>query len=541
MTAVPAVQQEDAYSCLDLLWVKFRAVRLLRQTHFKPQLLYAHGLVVVKQGEGHITLDLGMHRLDPDTVRFIAPGQTIGFSEEQGSKLEVYLFTFDLHWDQEVPPNRRVWPLPGVVAVKPDHALYQLCEAVSGCSRSGQALERFSGQTHFQKLLSWIFNHIRREKKQDSRLAMDRTRSYMESHYSESITIDQLARMAEVSPKYYVSLFKKTYGKTAIDYLTGVRVNRAKQLMLQEDMRLKDIAYRVGYNDEYYFSRMFKKEVGISPTAYLRKRRQKVVAYSATVLGQLLALQIMPYAAPLHPKWTSYYYTQYRYDIPLHLSGYRFNEDWEANLDVLKQARMDCIISTDQLHPPEKERLEQLAPVHVVPLYERGWRDQLADIAAIVNADDEARVWLERYDEHAARVRERLHEALQGETVLIVSLYNDRFFLFPSIGMRDVFADLALRAPEGAAAYGGNKCVSLAELSALEADHILLNVRQESVTLDHWERLRTTEAWQDVRAVRRGCVHHISSDPWREYSAHAAMRMVQDVYERLCDSRALDA
>lgn len=538
MLAMSDDKYEEAYLSLDQLWLKFRAARILRREHFKPQLLYTHGLIVVKQGEGQMTLDLGLHRLKQEAVRFVRPGQTIGFSEERGSRLEVYLLTFDLHWDEDAPQCRRELPLPGEVAINPDHALYQLCESLIGSSRCERALERFRGQTFFQELLTWMFSHTSREGKLDSRLALDRARSYVESHYSENITIEQLARMAELSPKYFVTLFKKTYGKTAIDYLTEVRVNRAKQLMLQEAVRLKDVAYRVGYNDEFYFSRMFKKEVGVSPTAYLRKRRQKVVAYSATVLGQLLALQIMPYAAPLHPKWTSYYYTQYRHDIPLHLSCYRFNEDWEANLDVLRQARMDCIISTDQLHPPEKERLEQLAPVHVVPLYERGWRDQLAAIAAIVNRTDEARVWLERYDEQAARVRERLRETLQDETVLIVSLYNDRFFLFPTVGMRDVFADLALQAPDGAAAYGGNECISLAELSALDADHILLNVRQESVTLNHWERLRTTEAWQDVRAVRRGRVHHISSDPWREYSAHAAMRMVQDVYERLCDSRA---
>ncbi|MDF2723384.1 MAG: AraC family transcriptional regulator, partial [Paenibacillus sp.] len=374
MPAIPTGKQDEAYLSLDHLWLKFRSARVLQQEHFKPQLLYAHGLIVVKQGEGRMTLDLGSCRLHSDAVRFVAPGQTVGFCEEQGAKLEVYLFTFDLHWDDDLPQSRCTFPLQGEVAVKSDSMLVQLCESLCGCSRSEQARERFRGQTHFQELMSWIFHHTRQEGKEDSRAAMDRTRRYVESHYSESITIEQLARMAEISPKYYVSLFKKTYGKTAIDYLTEVRVNMAKQLMLQEGVRLKDVAYQVGYNDEFYFSRMFKKEVGVSPTVYLKNRRQKIVAYSATVLGQLLALKVLPYAAPLHPKWTSYYYTKYRHDIPLHLSGYRFNKDWEANLGILEQVQLDCIISNDQLQPLEKERLTQLAPVHVVPLYERNWR-----------------------------------------------------------------------------------------------------------------------------------------------------------------------
>lgn len=537
MPVIFTEKQEEAFLSLDHLWLKFRTARALQQEHFKPQLLYAHGLIVVRQGEGHMTLDLSTHRLYPEAVRFVSPGQTIGFSEEPRTKLEVYLITFDVQWDEDAAQNRRTFPLQGEVGIKGDNTLIQLCDHLCSCSRSEMALERFRGQVHFQELMSWILHHTRQEGKYDSRAAMDRTRSYMASHYTESITIEQLARMAEISPKYYVSLFKKTYGKTAIDFLTEVRVNRAKQLMLQEGVRLKDIAYQVGYNDEFYFSRMFKKEVGVSPTVYLKNRRQKIVAYSATVLGQLLALKIMPYAAPLHPKWTSYYYTRYRHDIPLHLSGYRFNEDWEANVDVLEKAQMDCIISTDQLQPLEKERLTRLAPVHVVPLYEHHWRDQLMAIAGIVGASDEASMWLDRYNHKLQLVRERLHEVLQGETVLIVSLLNDRFFLFPSIGMRDVFTDLALEAPTGAAAYGSNQCISLEELTQLDADYILLNIRHESVTLNHWEHLRTTEAWQDVKAVRRGRVYQISSDPWREYSAHAIERMVQEVYERLCENR----
>ncbi|MDT2302956.1 AraC family transcriptional regulator [Paenibacillus larvae] len=95
----------------------------------------------------------------------------------------------------------------------------------------------------------------------DSRTALDRTRSYMDNHYNENLTIEQLAHMAEVSPKYFVDLFKKTYGKSAMDYVTEVRVNSAKKLMVRSDARLRDIAHQVGYNDEFYFSRKFKKRL----------------------------------------------------------------------------------------------------------------------------------------------------------------------------------------------------------------------------------------------------------------------------------------
>ncbi|WP_240941392.1 AraC family transcriptional regulator [Paenibacillus sp. HB172176] len=521
---------------LDGLWFKFRSIRLLRHDGFQPQLLQAHALILANQGEGTITIHLDTHRLHGDAVRFIEPGQTIAFSEKKGEGLEVYLLLFDLHRDEGVSKEAA---LPSEIDIYGDHALHQLCESLMECSRSEHMIERFKGQSLFLELLTWILLHRRHCAANDSRTALDRTLSYIGANYKEVITIEQLARMAEISPKYYVSLFKKTYGKTAMDYVKEVRVNRAKRLMLQEGALLRDVAYQVGYHDEFYFSRIFKKEVGVSPMAYMKNRKQKIVAYSASVLGQLLALHMMPYAAPIHPKWTSYYYANYRHDIPLHLSCYRFNLDWETNIDALEESEepLDCIIATDQLQPPERDRLSQLSELHVVPLYSMCWREQLRAIAEIVHASEEASTWLERYDRRLCLVRERIHERLREETVLIVSLYQDQLYLFPSSGMRDMFEELQLQRPVGSETYGANQSVTPEELAALDADHLLFNIRQESVTLHYWEELRTKEVWQDMKAVRRNHVHAISSDPWREYSAYAMERMLEQAYERLYDNR----
>lgn len=526
-------KDEDTFLGLDHTWLKFRTAQLIQEGELAQQFISSYCMVVVKQGEGHLRIDLQTYRMQPDTVHVVVPGQTVGLCD--GQKTEMYFIAFDIQNDSSGVGVK--FPLVGELPVHIESALTQLCEQLCLSSRSESALERFRAQPLFLELIYWVMTHIRQDPKSDSRAAMDRTKSYIEAHFRESMTIEQLARMAEISPKYYVSLFKKTYGKTAIDYLTEVRVNMAKQLMLQTDVRLKDVAYQVGYNDEFYFSRMFKKEVGVSPTVYLKNRRQRIVAYSVAVLGQLLALKIMPYAAPLHPKWSSYYYNKYRTDIPLHLSGYRFNEDWETNVEALEHSQVDFIITTDQLATKEKERLSQIAPVHIVPLYDKSWQEQLHATAQIVGAFDEAVAWMEGYNRQVKLVRERLQEVLQNDNVLIASLLGDSFFLFPTRGMRDVFHDMGLQPPSGADHYADNQSLTLEELALLDADHLLLNIRQESETLQHWERIRTSASWQDLKVVRRNRVHLISSDPWREYSAYAMERMVQDIREHLCDNR----
>lgn len=62
-----------------------------------------------------------------------------------------------------------------------------------------------------------------------------------------------------------------------------------------------------------------------------------MAAYGKETMGHLIPLHHVPYAAALHPKWTAYYYKQFSSDIPVHLSAYRYNANWEENLHTLSK------------------------------------------------------------------------------------------------------------------------------------------------------------------------------------------------------------
>ena len=214
------IDQSASGLCLDSVWFKFRNARLMRQGQFQPQLLQSYGLIIAKQGDGMITVDLDTHRLHGEAVRFVELGQTIAFDEEKNEPLEIYLLLFDIHWDAQADGE---FPLRGEMEVYGDHALHQFCESLLEYSRSKLGTERFKGQSLFMGLLTWILHHTRQAVTEDSRASMDRTLSYLEANFKEVITIEQLARMAKISPKYYVSLFKKTYGKTAMGFIQASR------------------------------------------------------------------------------------------------------------------------------------------------------------------------------------------------------------------------------------------------------------------------------------------------------------------------------
>ncbi|WP_163183241.1 response regulator [Neobacillus sedimentimangrovi] len=93
-------------------------------------------------------------------------------------------------------------------------------------------------------------------------------KEFIEAHFAESITLEQVAEYVELSPYYFSKLFKDRFGMTFIDYLTELRIKQAKMMIVDQGKSLKEICYSVGYKDPNYFSRVFKKHTGLSPTEY---------------------------------------------------------------------------------------------------------------------------------------------------------------------------------------------------------------------------------------------------------------------------------
>ncbi len=91
---------------------------------------------------------------------------------------------------------------------------------------------------------------------------------YMEDHYMEQLTLEEIASYVGVTPQHFSKIFKKEVGINYIEWLTNYRMDIAKELLIERKSAIKEICYQVGYTDPNYFSRIFKKIVGISPKEY---------------------------------------------------------------------------------------------------------------------------------------------------------------------------------------------------------------------------------------------------------------------------------
>ena len=97
--------------------------------------------------------------------------------------------------------------------------------------------------------------------------------TYIDEHFREKIYIEELSAMINVSPDYFTKMFKESIGKTPIDYINGMRVNSAMELLCTNEMSMNESADSIGFCNPNYFHKIFKQYMLTSPLAY-RKSAQ---------------------------------------------------------------------------------------------------------------------------------------------------------------------------------------------------------------------------------------------------------------------------
>ena len=107
------------------------------------------------------------------------------------------------------------------------------------------------------------------------RFEVDRTIAYMNSHFSEKITIDDLANQAARSSGHFSKIFKSVTGMTPMDYLSMIRIQKARNLLIHSMKSITEIAMECGFNTSSYFSSCFLEKYKTTPSAYRQNFQQK--------------------------------------------------------------------------------------------------------------------------------------------------------------------------------------------------------------------------------------------------------------------------
>ena len=134
-----------------------------------------------------------------------------------------------------------------------------------------------------KKRIEYVAQNIKniKEKRINNRLIL-KAIEYIQGNYKNKITLEDVANELNISPHYFSKLFKDEVGETFIDYITSLRIQKSKELLEESQLSGKEICFEIGYGDPNYFSRNFKRIVGITPTEYkeITKRKVKLRMYT---------------------------------------------------------------------------------------------------------------------------------------------------------------------------------------------------------------------------------------------------------------------
>jgi AraC-like DNA-binding protein/mannose-6-phosphate isomerase-like protein (cupin superfamily) len=240
-----------------------------------------HSFWLIVKGKGTFTINGTHYPVEPGKLIFFEPGMLVERRTDPEQPIEYYFLRF--HYT-ETYEEKEQWicrssaespfPLQGMYTVQNTPQLIYWMEQLVGLWQRRGHMTAMRRKNVLNEFWLTLLQDFRAQKVAgDTTAAIELTQEYMVQHYQEPLTLEQLAQLAGLSVSHYSRMFKKVIGYSPIDYLTHLRMDRAKELLVLSDYRYKLIANSVGYSDEFYFSRMFKKVVGVSPREYAKRHR----------------------------------------------------------------------------------------------------------------------------------------------------------------------------------------------------------------------------------------------------------------------------
>ncbi len=185
------------------------------------------------------------------------------------------------HQDKRTPERRReiicIWiDIPELIIEEPirlherDSILYNGFQMVY---REGKREKRDELLLEYAMKLLLLSVLRENEEAMGGGQMLDCVLEYIKNHYTEKITLDELADLEHISKSYLSRKFKQRTGLSVISYINQVRIERSKQFLMASGLGVNEIAYQVGFDSPKYFHRVFQELVGESPAAFRRKFR----------------------------------------------------------------------------------------------------------------------------------------------------------------------------------------------------------------------------------------------------------------------------
>ncbi|NQX48714.1 AraC family transcriptional regulator [Paenibacillus tritici] len=494
-----------------------------------------HVLIIVSAGAGWLKADHWRYPLEKGAGFLIEAGSVNRIQAgEQG--ISFYQLSFEVirrghsnHGGVDKLSGEGLL-VPGLLNCRPYSQCALLLDSIYYSCRRPEDMEWFAAQTRFQELLLLIIRaNAPAMKTKDDREAVERSIRYMEEHFSEALSVDQLAEIAGIGRARYTQLFKEITGQIPLEHLNSLRIEQAQQQLLLTGDRLHEVALAAGYSNEYYFNRRFKATVGVTPGQYRSLHQEGVRVFAPFLEDYLVALGVMPVVQYCHAQWGKQEYLGLDQVPAFDISG----GDWQG----LSRYRPDLIMLDDGFQRWQLGECRQVAPLFRLPFHQEDWRATLRSAAAVFGRTGRVQEVISDYEQLARQAKRQLSRSIRGQTVALLRISAHGVALYGSENLgysaHVLHEDLGLqRHPAVQHLTRGQKRVNLThdELAGLTADHLFITFDlQEGESRE----LLETQLWRSLPAVRNRCVYEVDFMAWMNYGVLSHQRKIADVLKVL--------
>ncbi|WP_372638023.1 ABC transporter substrate-binding protein [Cohnella sp.] len=469
-----------------------------------------HSLFVATEGQGTLNVDGEPFAVARSKCLIVPPHRSLRIMSEGMSPLGLYRLDFWVERDEDGFFGRII-----EATFEPFAPLNDWLQSLNWKREHGlvsDRLDAFQEHIRFQQTLYEILSRSKADARDsDARGVVERTIRHLNERFHEPVTVEQLARMANMSRRWYGALFKEITGQNPIDYLTELRIRRAKELLPLHPGSLYEVARLVGFQDEHYFSRRFKQTVGMSPRGYVRNRRY--VGIAVTYPELLYSLGVTPVAVP-----------KFAGGIPAYLEGPfkdlpRLEDERTPDYERIRWAKPDLILAPAWKDQRHYEELSRIAPTVLLPERE-DWRDELRDMGDLLGRRKEAEKIIRKYEAKVAGARQKLRVMVGDETVMYTRLTREGIVVFGEHSSRGkmIHRELGLKPAHSIQNARPGMLMTPESLSAVDADHIFLHLdRQDAVVRKRYDRWLKS-IWQNETNAAKKQVYLVDDKVWYNFS-----------------------
>jgi len=254
-------------------WIQLHIIKCGKRTNainhsFGPMSRKHSWMIFVKNGTGKLTMDGRTIPFHEHCVFCTFPNQEFEYTFSGSS--DIMWICFDEAFSI-LPNHLGLHPHAPIKYIENFSEIESAFDAIYSLSLSNLQSDQYRILSHFYSLFAILTEKTREIRIPDASY-VDYAIRYFENNYMNEIYIADLSKMLGIESSYFSKLFKSTVGQSPIEYLTQVRIDKAKQFLKFPPYSIKNVAKAVGFSDPLYFSKKFKHYTGLSPSDFSKTK-----------------------------------------------------------------------------------------------------------------------------------------------------------------------------------------------------------------------------------------------------------------------------